>query len=57
MTQHNAAPRFTPREWNACGATQFYGKERKRSYIVEVSLTEPVRGDLLQQAADTAGQE
>ena len=54
MTQHNAAPRFTPREWNACGATQFYGKERKRSYIVEVSLTEPVRGDLLQQAADTA---
>ena len=54
MTQRSASPRFAAREWNACGATQFYGKDRKRSYIVEVSLSEPVRGELLQQAADKA---
>ena len=54
MTQTNFSPRFTPREWNACGATQFYGKDRKRSYIVEVSLSEDIRGDLLQQAVDKA---
>jgi len=54
MTQTNLSPRFTPREWNACGATQFYGKDRKRSYIVEVSLSEDIRGDLLQQAVDKA---
>ena len=54
MTQRNAPPRFAVKEWNACGATQFYGKDRKRSYIVEVSLSEPVRGELLQQAADKA---
>lgn len=47
MTQTNASPRFTAREWNASGATQFYGKDRKRSYIVEVSLSENVQGDLL----------
>ena len=54
MTQTNFSPRFTPREWNASGATQFYGKDRKRSYIVEVSLSEDIRGDLLQQAVDKA---
>ena len=54
MTQTNASPRFVAREWNACGATQFYGKDRKRSYIVEVSLSEDVHGDLLQQAVDKA---
>ena len=54
MTQTNASPRFAAREWNACGATQFYGKDRKRSYIVEVCLSEPIRGDLLQQAVDKA---
>ena len=54
MTQTNASPRFTAREWNASGATQFYGKDRKRSYIVEVSLSENVQGDLLQQAVDKA---
>jgi len=54
MTQNSAYPRFEAREWNACGATQFYGKARKRSYIVEVTLSEQVRGDLLQQAVDKA---
>ena len=54
MTQTTPSPRFTAREWNACGATQFYGKDRKRSYIVEVCLSEDIRGDLLQQAVDKA---
>ena len=54
MTQTNASPLFAAREWNASGATQFYGKDRKRSYIVEVSLSEDVHGDLLQQAVDKA---
>ena len=54
MTQTNASPLFAAREWNASGATQFYGKDRKRSYIVEVCLSEPIRGDLLQQAVDKA---
>ena len=54
MTQTNPSPRFTAREWNACGATQFYGKDKKRSYIVEVCLSEDIRGDLLQQAVDKA---
>lgn len=52
MARPNARPRFEAKEWNACGATQFYGRERKRSYIVEVSLSEAVRGDLLQRAVD-----
>ena len=52
MTQKNARPRFEAKEWNACGATQFYGRVKKRSYIVEVSLSEDIRGDLLQQAVD-----
>ena len=47
MTQQNAYPRFEAKEWNAAGATQFYGRERKRSYIVEVTLSEEVRGNLL----------
>ena len=42
MTQTNTSPLFAAREWNASGATQFYGKDRKRSYIVEVSLSEDV---------------
>ena len=54
MTQTNTSPLFAAREWNASGATQFYGKDRKRSYIVEVSLSEDVHGDLLQQAVDKA---
>jgi len=54
MTQQNAYPRFEAKEWNAAGATQFYGRERKRSYIVEVTLSEEIRGDLLQQAVDKA---
>ena len=52
MARPNARPRFEAKEWNACGATQFYGREKKRSYIVEVSLSEAVRGDLLQRAVD-----
>ena len=52
MTQRNVRPRFAPKEWNASGTTQFYGRERKRSYIVEVSLSEDIRGDLLQRAVD-----
>ena len=54
MTQHNAPSHFVAREWNACGASQFYGKNKKRSYIVEVSMSEQVRGELLQQAVDKA---
>ena len=54
MTQQNAYSRFEAKEWNAAGATQFYGRERKRSYIVEVTLSEEIRGDLLQQAVDKA---
>ncbi len=49
----STAPHFTPGEWNACGATQFYGK-KKRSYIVEITLSEPIRGEFLQQAVDKA---
>ncbi|MBQ6430551.1 MAG: hypothetical protein IJJ99_01550 [Oscillospiraceae bacterium] len=52
MAQQNTSPRFEAKEWNAAGSTQFYGKARKRSYIVEVSLSEAIRGDLLQQAVD-----
>ena len=52
MAQQTVLPRFEAKEWNASGATQFYGKKRKRSYIVEVSLSEDIRGDLLQQAVD-----
>ena len=52
MTQQNAYPRFEAKEWNAAGATQFYGREKKRSYIVEVTLSDGIRGDLLQQAVD-----
>ena len=51
MTQQNAYPRFEAKEWNAAGATQFYGRERKRSYIVEVTLSEEVRGNLLHAGA------
>lgn len=54
MARQNARPRFEAKEWNACGATQFYGREKKRSYIVEVSLSEDIRGDLLQRAVDKA---
>lgn len=54
MTQQNAYPRFEAKEWNAAGATQFYGREKKRSYIVEVTLSDGIRGDLLQQAVDKA---
>lgn len=52
MTQKNTRPRFEAKEWNASGATQFYGRTKKRSYIVELSLSEAVRGELLQQAVD-----
>lgn len=44
MTQQNAYPRFEAKEWNAAGATQFYGREKKRSYIVEVTLSDGIRG-------------
>ena len=54
MTQKTERPKFVAREWNACGATQFYGKKQKRSYIVEVTLSEKIRGELLQQAVDKA---
>ncbi len=54
MAQQNVRPHFEAKEWNASGASQFYGKARKRSYIVEVTLSEPIRGELLQQAVDKA---
>ena len=54
MAQQNTRPHFVAKEWNASGASQFYGRARKRSYIVEVTLSEAIRGELLQQAVDKA---
>ena len=54
MAQQTVRPHFEAREWNASGASQFYGTARKRSYIVEVTLSEAIRGELLQQAVDKA---
>ena len=54
MTKQSESPHFKALEWNASGASQFYGKNRKRSYIVEVSLTSDIQKDLLQQAVDKA---
>ena len=54
MMRNDTSARFVAKEWNASGATQFYGKNKKRSYIVEIVMSEQVRGDLLQQAVDKA---
>ena len=56
MTGNRNTPRFTAKEWNAGGAFQFYGSEKPRTFIVEVFMSEPVRGDLLQKAMDNAVQ-
>jgi hypothetical protein len=45
-------PKFTAKEWNAGGAFHFYGSEAPRTYIVEVHMSEPIQGDLLQKAMD-----
>ena len=41
MTQQNAYPRFEAKEWNADGATQFYGREKAQLYCGG----DPLRGN------------
>ena len=45
---------FTAKEWDASGAIFSYGKMDLRCFVVEVVLSEDVRGDLLQAAVDKA---
>lgn len=47
-------PSFTAKEWDASGAIFSYGKMDLRCFVVEVVLSEDVRGDLLQAAVDKA---
>lgn len=54
MAKRGTAPKFKIIEWAANGANLSYGKRVQRSYVVELYLTEDVRGDLLQQAVDKA---
>ena len=43
---------FVPKEWNASGAMQCYSSRELRSFVVEVFLSEDVKGDLLQTAVN-----
>ena len=52
MGQKNESIRFEAKEWNAGGAINFYGSRKPRSFIIEVSISTDVQGDLLQQAVD-----
>lgn len=52
MNKENTYPRFTAKEWNAGGSFHFYGTRKPRCFMVEVTTTEDIRGDLLQQAVE-----
>ena len=43
---------FAAKEWNAGGAIHFYGSVKPRTFNVEVTTADPVRGDILQAAVD-----
>ena len=43
---------FVPKEWNASGAMHCYSKRELRSFVVEVFVSEDVKGDLLQAAVE-----
>ena len=43
---------FVPKEWNASGEMHCYSKGDLRSFVVEVFVSEDVKGDLLQAAVN-----
>lgn len=45
-------PGFELKEQNFSGVSHFYRDDPARTYVVEVSLTTPVNGDMLQEAVD-----
>lgn len=49
-----ANPMFAPKEFNAAGSIYMYGSETPRTFIVDVTTTEDIKGELLQQAVDRA---
>ena len=52
MGQGKGSVRFEAKEWNAGGAIHFYGSRKPRTFIIEVTITTEVRGELLQQAVE-----
>ena len=54
MGQENGPIRFEAKEWNAGGAINFYGSRKPRSFIIEVTISSEIRGELLQQAVNEA---
>ena len=52
MGQGKGSVRFEVKEWNAGGAIHFYGSRKPRTFIIEVTITTEVRGELLQQAVE-----
>lgn len=47
MAKKNTAPYFEAKEWNASGSIYMYGSEVPRIFVVEVTTTEDIKGDLL----------
>jgi len=52
MSEKKGLVRFEAKEWNAGGAINFYGSRKPRSFIIEVTISTEVRGELLQQAVE-----
>ena len=52
MRQGKGSVRFEAKEWKAGGAIHFYGSRKPRTFIIEVTITTEVRGELLQQAVE-----
>ena len=52
MGQGKEQVRFEAKEWNAGGAVNFYGSSKPRTFIIEVTVSTDVCGDLLQQAVE-----
>ena len=52
MGQGKEQVRFEAKEWNAGGAINFYGSRKPRTFIIEVTVSKEVRGELLQQAVE-----
>jgi len=48
MGQDNGSIGFEAKEWNAGGAINIYGTRKPRTFIIEVTTSTAVRGDLLQ---------
>lgn len=44
----NRQPEFRLKEQNFSGITNFYRIPPTRAYVVEVGLSRPIRGDILQ---------